>query len=55
MQKTFFHILGGKYCHNIPTRTPQIFDGTTSVKYFGGVDLVADHPEQSSLHRTLGL
>ena len=31
-KKRFFHILGGIYCHNIPTRTPRSgYHGVTEV------------------------
>ena len=32
LQKKFFHILVGIYCHNIPTHTPQsVYHGVTEV------------------------
>ena len=43
MQKTFFHILGGIYCHNIPTRTPQSgYHGVTKVAKTANIPKMAE-------------
>ena len=42
MQKTFFHILGGIYCHNIPTRTPWSgYHGVTEVAKIANIAKMA--------------
>ena len=42
MQKTFFHILGGIYCHNIPTRTPRSgYHGVTEVAKIANIAKMA--------------
>ena len=43
MQKTFFRILGGIYCHNIPTRTPRSgYHGVTEVAKTANIPKMAE-------------
>ena len=38
----FFHILGGIYCHNIPTRTPRSgYHGVTEVAKIANIGKMA--------------
>ena len=42
MQNTFFRILVGIYCHNIPTRTPQSgYHGVTEVAKIANIAKMA--------------